>query len=80
MRINKLIQVFKEEFEIPSDIEVKSNTNFRDIITWSSMNALVVIILIENEYDVIVADEALKPLNTFQELYDLIIRKKEESE
>jgi acyl carrier protein len=80
MSINKLIQVFREDFDIRADIEINSHSKFREIISWSSMNALVVIILIENEYDVIVEDEVLKSLNTFEELYELVVRKKEKSE
>lgn len=80
MSVDNLIQVFREEFEIAHDVEVNSLTNFREVISWSSMNSLVVIILLENEYDVIVTDEALKAVNTFQELYDLVISKKERGE
>ena len=52
-------------------------TNFRDLDDWSSMYALIVIALIDTEYDVRIKGEDLSKIETVQELYDLVDKRKD---
>ena len=48
------------------------NFNFREIEDWSSMHALVIIALIDSEYDVLLNGGDLKGAETVQDLFDMI--------
>lgn len=75
MGIEKFIQNFAEQFD---DIDVTSltaETNYRDLDGWSSMVALSVMAMIDDEYDVQVNATEMRQTNTIQELYDLVLSK-----
>lgn len=51
---------------------LKANVPFRQIESWSSMHALIIIALMETEYGVSVSGEDLRNCQTLQHLYDLV--------
>lgn len=75
MSKTRLIKLLREEFEIPTTIKINLSTNLKVVLNLSSINILVLIILIENEFNVILDDSELKKINTLQELYNLILSK-----
>lgn len=72
MDINDLIEKLQEEFEDELTIQLTPETNFKELDQWSSMYALIIMALIETEYDVLLSGEDLKKLATVQDLFDLI--------
>ena len=75
MEIEKFIQNFADQFD---DMDVESltaDTNYRDLDGWSSMVALFVMSMIDDEYNVQVDASEMRQTNTIQELFDLVSSK-----
>ena len=70
------IKVFIEKFaEIFDDTDVSTltpETKFRELDEWSSLSALGVIALADEEFDVELSGNEIRQANTIQELYNLI--------
>ena len=75
MKIEDLIEKLENEFEEIQKGTLAPEFNFRKMEDWSSMHALVVIALIDSEYDVLLNGNDLRSLETIQDLYDFIKNK-----
>lgn len=75
MNIQELIEKLEEEIEEAKKGTLTPSTNIRNIDWWSSMHALVIIALVDIEYNVQVSGKDLKEIQTIQDLYDLIVKK-----
>lgn len=75
MNIQELIEKLEEEIEEVEKGTLTPSTNIRNIDWWSSMHALVIIALVDIEYNIQVSGKDLKEIQTIQDLYDLIIKK-----
>ncbi|MEE9440055.1 MAG: acyl carrier protein [Saprospiraceae bacterium] len=60
-----------EDFEKGESIEMK--TEFRKLKYWDSLTALMVISMIDDDYNISINGDDLNTLNTIQELFDFII-------
>ena len=76
MEIGELIKRLEAEFEDAPAGTIKPGTNLRDIEGWGSMYSLIIIALADTEYGVTIKGEELKNVQTIQDLFDLIQRKK----
>ena len=76
MTIEDFISKLEAEFEDVEPGTLKAETSFRDIEDWSSMHALIVIALIDTEYDVILSGTDLQAANTISDLFELVKTKK----
>jgi acyl carrier protein len=72
MDINHLIERLEDEFEELKPGTLNPKTNFKDLKEWSSMYALILIALVDTEYDVSVSGEDLRKIETVQDLFNLI--------
>jgi acyl carrier protein len=70
MEIKEFIKKLEVEFEELEKGTLTAETNFRDIDEWSSMHALIIIALIDVEYDVTVGGEDLVKMQTVQDLFN----------
>ena len=70
------IKEFTEKFCEQFDEEVKENTPpstwFRELEQWSSLTALNVLAMIDEEYGVELDPDEMRKTNTIQELFDLV--------
>lgn len=69
--IDQFIQKLETEFE-SNPGSLKPETSFQEIEDWSSMHALIIIALIDTEYDITVTGEDLKSAETIQDLYNIV--------
>jgi acyl carrier protein len=76
MNIEHFIHILEEEFEDENIPKLQPETQFKDLDQWSSMYALIIIALIETEYDVLLNGEELLTVNSIDELFQLIVSKK----
>ena len=76
MDIGEFIKKLEREFEELRPGTLKPETSFRDLKEWSSMHALIIIALIDTEYDVTLTGEDLKSSNTVRELFNIVQQKK----
>ena len=75
MNITKFILVLETEFEELEPGTIKSDTNFRDLDEWSSMHALIIIALIDTDFNVSITGEDLSNIETVSQLFDIVIER-----
>jgi|AntRauTorckE6833_2_1112554.scaffolds.fasta_scaffold02416_8 acyl carrier protein len=79
MSIEKFIDQVEEEFEELEQGTLKPDSNFREYFEWNSVNALIIIALIDSEYDVTINAEDIQQAATVQDLYHKVMELKEAS-
>jgi acyl carrier protein len=75
MTEEEFILKLEEEFEDLPKGSLKTDTHFRDIEDWSSMHALIIIAMIDTEYDVNISGQELSEIETIHELYSIVQNK-----
>ncbi|GAB4285806.1 MAG: hypothetical protein Kow0068_20620 [Marinilabiliales bacterium] len=73
--IDHFIKIIEEEFEDIQPGKLKPESNFRDELEFTSVNALVMLSLINVEYDVTLSADELRQCNTVKDLYDIVMSK-----
>lgn len=76
MEINRFIKKIEVEFDELESGTLQKDTSFKDLDEWSSMHALIIIALIDTEYDVVLTGEDLSKLTTVEDLYDIVNERK----
>lgn len=72
MEIKNFISSFAEQFE-DTDVSVfTAETQFRELNEWSSLTALSILAMIDEEYDIQLSPAEMRNTNTIQELFDLV--------
>jgi acyl carrier protein len=71
MEIKQFIQNFAEQFD-ELNAELTPETRFRELEGWTSLVALLVITMVDDEYGVVLPPEEMRKTNTVQELFDLV--------
>lgn len=72
MEIKSFIENFADQFEDASAEQFTPETNYRGEEGWSSLTALSVLAMIDEEYDVQLKGDEMKKTNTIQELFELV--------
>ncbi len=75
MNIQEFIKKIENEFPDLKKGVLKPETKFRDEVDWDSINALVVIAMINIEYDVLITAEELINAETVQDVYNIVEQK-----
>lgn len=75
MEINEFIEKFAEIFDDTDASTLTPETKFREIDEWSSLAALGVIALADDEFDVELSGTEMRKANTIRELLELITSK-----
>lgn len=72
MEINKFIQNFAEQFEDTEVSLLKAETKFRELDEWSSLMALSILAMIDEEYDIQIKADEMRQAQTIQELFEIV--------
>jgi len=72
MEINQFITNFAAQFDDTEPEEFNAETKFREIEEWSSLIALSVIAMTDEEYNVVLKGDDIRSSQTIQELFDII--------
>jgi len=75
MEISNFIENFIEQFEDEPTCEVTAETVFRDIDGWSSIVALSVMAMVDEEYDVQLTADEMRKANTIGDLFNTVSSK-----
>ena len=75
MEIKEFIDKFAEIFDDTDASTLSPETKFRELDEWSSLSALGVIALADEEFDVELSGEEMRQANTIKELFNLITSK-----
>ena len=72
MEIKEFIENFANQFD-DTDVSVFSEeTRIRELDEWSSLLALSVLAMVDEEYDVQLKADQMRKANTVQELFDIV--------
>ena len=63
---------FADQFENTEASVFTPETKFRELDEWSSLLALSILAMVDEEYDVQLKGEEMRATNTIQELFDLV--------
>ena len=72
MKLNEFVAHFAEQFEDTDASVFTSETKFRELEEWSSILALNIIAMVDEEYDVVLKGNEMKAANTIQELFEIV--------
>lgn len=76
MEINEFIENFAAQFDDTDAAEFKAETVFKDLDEWSSLIALSVIAMADEEYDVQLKGDDIRNSKTIKDLFELIKSRK----
>jgi acyl carrier protein len=76
MEINEVVKNFANQFDETDASEFTPATDFRQLDEWSSLIALSVIAMIDEEYDVAIKSDDIKASKTVQDLFDIVNSRK----
>lgn len=68
--IEEFIPLFEEQFDTMPSVTLTPETRFRELPEWSSLVALSVLSMIDEELNVDISAADMRAANTIQELYD----------
>ncbi len=77
MGVNEFIKKVENEFEDLKPGALKPDSRIREHFEWDSVNALVFIALVNVEYDVVITAEDLQNSETVQDIFNVIMSKKD---
>jgi acyl carrier protein len=72
MNLEDFIKKIEAEIEDLEPGTLTADKDYREIDQWSSMYALILIAMIDTEYDVTLSGEDLKSSTTVRDLYNIV--------
>jgi acyl carrier protein len=72
MEIKEFIENFAEQFDDTDASEIKAETVFKELDEWSSLIALSVIAMVDEEYDVTIKGDDIRNSNTVEDLFNAV--------
>lgn len=72
MELNDFIEKFAEQFDETDASEFKAETEFKALEEWSSLMALSVIAMVDDEYDVTLKGDDIRSSETIEDLFNLV--------
>ena len=72
MEIKEFIENFAEQFEDTDASEIKAETVFKELDEWSSLIALSVIAMVDEEYDITIKGDDIRNSSTVEDLFNAV--------
>jgi acyl carrier protein len=72
MELNDFIEKFAEQFDETDASEFKADTKFRELDEWSSLMALSIIAMVDEEYDIAIKGEDIRNSQTVEDLFKAV--------
>lgn len=72
MELNEFIANFAEQFDETDASDISAATEFKNLDEWSSLIALSVIAMVDEEYDVTIKGEDIRNSNTVEDLFNAV--------
>lgn len=76
MNIKDFVSNFELQFDDVEEGTMTSNIIYKNIPEWSSLTALLIIAMVDSEYDVTLTGDSIRNTTTIQELFDIVASKK----
>jgi len=74
MDIQDFIENFAAQFDDTDSEAFAPETKFKELDEWSSLTALSIIAMVDDEYDVIIKGNDIVNSDTIQDLFDVIAK------
>ncbi len=75
MKLDEFVQAFAEEFDDTPVEDFKADTKFKELDEWSSLVALSIISMVDDQFDKTITGADIRSSATIEDLYNLIIAK-----
>lgn len=72
MELKDFIENFADQFDETDASEIMAETEFKELDEWSSLIALSVIAMVDEEYDVTIKGDDIRNSNTIEDLYNIV--------
>ena len=72
MELKEFIENFAEQFDDTDASEFKAETIFKELDEWSSLIALSVIAMVDEEYDVAIKGDDIRNSKTIEDLFNAV--------
>lgn len=72
MEINEFIANFADQFDDTDASVFTAETKFRELEEWSSLIALSVIAMVDEEYDVTLKGDDMRAAQTIEDLFNIV--------
>ena len=72
MDLNDFVGKFAEQFDETDASEFKPDTEFRTLVDWSSMTALSIIAMVDDEYGVTIKGDDIRKSTIIEDLFNII--------
>ena len=72
MDLKEFIQNFADQFDETDASEITATTAFHDLDEYSSLIALSIIAMVDEEYDVALKGDDMKSANTVEDLFNIV--------
>lgn len=77
MDIKEFIENFANQFDETDVTKITTSTVFRDLDEWSSLIALSIIAMVDEEYDVTLKGDDIRNAVTIEDLFNIVKAKTE---
>lgn len=72
MELSEFIEKFAEQFEDTDSSEITAETEFKILDEWSSLIALSIIAMVDEEYDITLKGDDIRNANTVKDVYEIV--------
>lgn len=73
--LEEFVTLFAEQFDDTDPSEIKADTVFHDLEEYTSLTALSIIAMIDEEFDVTIKGDDMKSSVTVEDLYNKVLAK-----
>ena len=73
--LNEFVELFAEQFEETDASEIQASTVFHDLDEYSSLIALSIIAMVDEEFDKSITGADIRSCTTIEDLYNVIQNK-----
>ena len=72
MELKEFIENFADQFDDTDASEIPAETHFKELDEWSSLIALSVIAMVDEEYDITIKGDDIRNSDTVEDLYNIV--------
>ena len=72
MELKEFIENFADQFDDTDASEIQADTVFKDLDEWSSLIALSVIAMVDEEYDISIKGDEIRNSYTVEDLFNAV--------
>ena len=76
MEIQEFVENFAAQFDDTDEALFTADTRFKELDEWSSLTALSIIAMVDDEYNVIIKGSDITGSDTIQDLFNQVIKRK----